>query len=167
MVITDLAFIAAEFVKKEEENFQFRLFLQQQNATTLDAIVHTLNEKIAPKIDCTSCGNCCRHLMINLEDSDINRLASHLSLSTEDFENRYVEKSAGANICIMNTIPCHFLQDNKCTVYTARPEECRTFPGLHQNNFMSRSFASFMHYGKCPIIYNVIEALKQETSFFN
>ena len=62
----------------------------------------------------------------------------------------------------MNKIPCHFLHENKCTVYEARPTECREFPGLHKPGFIKRSFATFMHYGRCPIIFNVIEALKKE-----
>ena len=103
--------------------------------------------------------------MINVEEGDAARLAAHLNMNIADFENRYVEKSSAGTLAVMNTIPCHFLSDNKCVVYEARPNECREFPGLHKPGFNDRLFATFMHYGRCPIIYNVIEALKVKLDF--
>jgi Fe-S-cluster containining protein len=124
-----------------------------------------LNETISPQIDCTVCGNCCRSLMINVEESDAQRMADALRISVDEFDSTYVEKSSSGNMRIMNKIPCHFLHDNKCTEYEARPNECREFPGLHHPNFTGRLFATFMHYGRCPIIYNVVEGLKESLSF--
>lgn len=103
--------------------------------------------------------------MINVEDSDAARLAAYLNMTIDNFQNRYVERSSAGTLAVMNAIPCHFLSNNKCTVYEARPNECREFPGLHKPGFNDRLFATFMHYGRCPIIYNVIEALKVKLDF--
>jgi hypothetical protein len=64
-------------------------------------------------------------------------------------------------------MPCHFLNNNKCTVYDYRFAGCREFPALHLPNFTKRLFTTFMHYDRCPIIYNVVEGLKKETGFMN
>jgi uncharacterized protein len=156
---------AIEF--KEEENISFRDFLSAQSSSEIDAMVFALNKKHEALIDCTTCGNCCRSLMINLEAGDSERLSSHLQMTNVNFKTTYVECSSSGEIEIMNTIPCHFLSENKCTVYEARPSECREFPGLHRENFIGRSFATFMHYDRCPIIHDVIEDLKIETGFTN
>jgi len=91
-------------------------------------------------------------------------LSQHLQQSRESFDEKYVEKGSNG-MMLMNTIPCHFLTNNKCTVYEFRFEGCREFPAMHLPNFNKRLFTTFMHYGKCPIIYNVVEQLKTATSF--
>lgn len=164
MLVTDLTFIAEASRKNEAANEQFKTVLLQQESEYVDALVFELNNEISGQIDCTQCGNCCRTLMINVEKEDADRLAKHLHLPVKSFENKYIEKSSEGWLAVMNTIPCSFLHDNKCTVYEARPAECREFPGLHRPGFNHRLFATFMHYGRCPIIYNVIEELKKKLS---
>ncbi|BAV04803.1 hypothetical protein SAMN05421788_11878 [Filimonas lacunae] len=146
--------------EKEAENYQFRQFLYQQNSADIDVIVHELDAAITPQVDCTACGNCCQSLMINVTPVENERLASHLQMPVAEFTQQYIETSLQGDM-IVNTIPCHFLQNKCCTVYEYRFQECRTFPGLHLPDFTGRLFSTFMHYGRCPIIYNVTEQLKQ------
>lgn len=152
-------------LEKEDENDKFRQHLSRLDEGFVDELVHRLNDEITQQIDCTKCGNCCRSLMINVDKNDAIRLSHHLHLSEKAFMENYVEVSSSGNLAVMNTIPCHFLSENRCDVYEARPAECREFPGLHQRDFAKRSFTYFMHYERCPIIFNVIERLKQETEF--
>ncbi len=126
--------------------------------------MHAIADKITPLIDCTACGACCKNLMINVTDENIQPVVSKLGLSIDDFKEKYVEESAQGQM-IMNTIPCHFLSDNKCVVYAERFTECREFPHLHKNNFKGRLFGTLVHYAMCPIVFNVIEELKVETGF--
>jgi len=162
MLLTDLTSISNNAEIKETENLQFRELLKQKNSNSIDDLVFRLNDEISLQVDCTQCGNCCRSLMINVDEVDATRLSKHLQLDKEDFYNRYVERSSQGSLAVMNAIPCHFLHENKCTVYEARPKECREFPGLHHPGFTKRLFTIFMHYGRCPIIYNVVERLKDE-----
>ncbi|RYE12475.1 MAG: YkgJ family cysteine cluster protein, partial [Sphingobacteriales bacterium] len=155
--------IAQLAVEREEDNRAFREYLNRKDGAHVDSIVHRLNETIAPQIDCTECGACCRQLMINVTDYDAQRMAGHLGCSSQVFKEKYVE--AGSSMMIMNSIPCHFLADNKCTAYEARFTECREFPDLHKENFKGRLFATMIHYAMCPIIFNVVEELKTETRF--
>jgi uncharacterized protein len=165
MLLTHLATIAINAEKNEAENLYFRELLKQKDAVEIDELVFKLSDEITSQIDCTQCGNCCRSLMINVDDADAARLSAHLQLEKEAFYEKYVERSSQGSLAVMNTIPCHFLHENKCTVYEARPNECMEFPGLHHPGFTKRLFTIFMHYGRCPIIYNVVEKLKEEIQF--
>lgn len=162
--IQDLSVIQNASECNEEENDCFRIFLKQQDSREIDEMVHSLNQSISAQIDCTQCGNCCRSLMINVEPEEAKSVADYLNVPAAEFNQTYIERSEQGQM-VINTIPCHFLQHNKCSIYSHRFNECREFPHLHKPAFTSRLFGTFMHYGRCPIIFNVIEALKIELSF--
>jgi Fe-S-cluster containining protein len=74
--------------------------------------------------------------------------------------------SSGSNgITLINEMPCPMLSHNKCTVYAARPSGCASFPHLHEPGISRRLFFVMNHYGICPIVYHVVEALKQEVGW--
>lgn len=165
-IVTDRNFIKQQAEIKEEENDAFRSFLKGFNAFELDEKVHEINNFVTPQIDCTVCGACCRQLMINVTAEENIEVADHLNISPQQFKDQYLEESMQGKL-IINTIPCHFLADSKCTVYENRFTECRAFPHLHENNFKGRLFGTLVHYAMCPIIFNVIEQLKIEIGFKN
>jgi Fe-S-cluster containining protein len=161
---TDLTTIAALAEEREDENYEFRSFLKMRDEDEVDTVVHQLNNEITPKIDCTQCGNCCKSLMISITPPERPFFARHFNLSQEEANTKYLTQSAGGDT-IMNTMPCIFLADNKCTVYEQRFTDCREFPHLHKPGFTSRLFGMVMYYGKCPIVFNVMEALKTRMGF--
>ncbi len=165
-LITDREFIKQQAEKLEEENDTFRSFLKILNGDELDIKVHELNETISPQIDCTVCGACCRQLMINVTEGEKINVATALNITPQKFKEDYLEESMEGKL-IINTIPCHFLADSKCSIYANRFTECRAFPHLHENNFKGRLFGTLIHYAMCPIIFNVIEQLKVEVEFKN
>lgn len=140
------------------------MFLKQLDNAIIDAIVFKLNAKITPQIDCTSCGNCCKSLIIVVEEKDCVALAKDLAITAKKFKESFIEEGSNG-MMLMNTIPCNFLEDNKCNVYKNRPLGCREFPAMDVGNFNDRLFTTFMHYDRCPIIFNIIEQLKHETGF--
>jgi uncharacterized protein len=161
---TNLDTIAKDTAAKEQENAAFITLLKKLNSQELDAAVQRLEQQITPAIDCTLCGNCCKSLMIGLNTAEADAAARFLALSRENFDDAYVEKSLSGKM-LMSAIPCHFLSDNKCTIYEHRFAGCREFPALHLPEVQNRLFTIFMHYDRCPIIYNVMEALKTEVHF--
>jgi uncharacterized protein len=164
-MVTSLSQIKNIAAEKEEENIEFQYFLKTKDGVEVDAAVQQLNQTISPKIDCTTCGNCCKSLMINVTDEEANNLSNHLQQNRDFFDEQYLEK--GTNLMVINTIPCHFLNENKCSVYEHRFAGCKEFPGLHLPNFTKRLFTIFMHYDRCPIIFNVVEGLKEEFMDWN
>jgi Fe-S-cluster containining protein len=163
---TSLAEIAEIAIERQGENDQFRSFLETHDEQEIDALVARLDGEISPSIDCTSCGNCCKSLMVNINDEEADKLAQHLEMSRIALDEKYIEKGSNG-MMLLNAIPCHFLSDNKCTVYEYRFAGCREFPALHLPGFKKRLFTTFMHYDRCPIIFNVVEQLKRELDFHN
>ncbi len=146
------------------ENDEFQGFLRQINSQELDNAVFSLSETISPQIDCTSCGNCCKSLMVNIDEAEANNLAKHLGQTRENFDEAYISKGESGRM-VINSIPCHFLVENSCSVYEHRFAGCREFPAFHIPDFNKRLFTTYMHYDRCPIIFNVMENLKTVLAF--
>jgi Fe-S-cluster containining protein len=163
-IITTPEQIAAAANIKEENNINFGEYVKQQDAAYIDSLIHELNAAITPQIDCTQCGNCCKTLMIQVEKEEVAIVADNMNLSSSVFEELYVEKGTSDQM-IINAIPCHFLKDKRCSIYQDRFSSCKEFPALDLPNFTSRLFTVFMHYRRCPIVFNVIEELKIKLNY--
>jgi hypothetical protein len=163
-IVQDLEWLRREMLDKEEENLHFREYLRARDPAKLDRMVQSLNEEIAPQVSCTACGNCCKSLMVNITPAEVVQLAAHLQKEPQAVMDQYVETSLQGNM-VLNSVPCPFLAGTQCSIYEDRFTECREFPSLHQPGFRDRIFPTLMHYGRCPIIYNVVERLKVESGF--
>jgi uncharacterized protein len=163
-LVTDLDEIKNLSAERETENDAFRVFLKSSDGKVIDTIVHKLNDNITPQIDCTACGNCCKSLMINVTKQEADNLAAHLQTTVQNLKEKYIEESSEGQM-VVNKIPCHFLAGTKCSIYEHRFEGCREFPHLDRDNFTNRLFGIMMYYSVCPIIFNVVEALKIQLRF--
>ncbi|MBX9782246.1 MAG: YkgJ family cysteine cluster protein [Chitinophagaceae bacterium] len=164
LIQTSLPLIEQMALERETENQRFVEELKTMNSEEVDAKVQQLNTAVEPQINCTQCGNCCKSLMVNVTNEEADNAATHLEITREEFDTRYLEKGSH-ELMIMNRMPCAFLSNNACTIYEHRFAGCREFPALHLPHFTRRLFTVMMHYNRCPIIFNVVEALKTETSF--
>jgi Fe-S-cluster containining protein len=134
------------------------------DSLSLDKAVFELSEAISPKIECTDCGNCCKSLMVNIDEAEADHLSAHLGQSRTEFDSKYLEKGESGRM-VVNAIPCHFLVGNSCSVYSHRFAGCKEFPAFHVPEFKKRMFTTYMHYDRCPIIFNVMETLKLDLGF--
>lgn len=81
-------------------------------------------------------GNCCRNIDIFLDPWDVETMARHLGIPGQEFVKAYcileLKQEAGwPGIQLKHVAegPCTFmLDDGKCSVYPARPRNCRTAP---------------------------------------
>ncbi len=165
-IITSLSVISEQSLAHFDQNERFKTYLKHVEISDLDQKVQELNHEVSTIIDCQQCGNCCKTLMIVVTDEEADRVSIGLEKSRTAFDLQYLEKGSNG-LMLMNSMPCSFLNDNSCTIYENRFEGCREFPALHLPDFNKRLFAHFMHYGRCPIIFNVIERLKIELNFEN
>ncbi len=160
---TDLEKIKTLSILREDENEKFRRYLKNRSVHKTDLLVHQINDQVAPRIDCTACGNCCKELSPYLNKEDLHQLAEATRKSIEDVIAAYTEKDEEG--LSFNQMPCVFLAENKCTIYQHRPETCHSFPHLHKPEFTSRLRRVMDNYAICPIIFNVIERMKVEMGF--
>ena len=83
------------------------------------------------------CGRCCtRHGeydYVYLEREDVARLSAHFAMSPNAFRQRYTKKDEGHTVLKMDGPACPFLEGFRCSVYDARPKQCRTFPFWPEN----------------------------------
>lgn len=86
------------------------------------------------RFECQGSGKCCTShgefgfVFLTLEDR--RRFAEHLGLSTSAFTKTFCEMKDG--VWHLKEDPaqpdCMFLKNKKCSVYEARPTQCRTWP---------------------------------------
>ena len=152
---------------KEEQNLRFRSFLKGQNSDKVDNIVHELYAEVLKSFECTECANCCIELETCFEIEEINQLTKSLKIDKDEFIKQSTRQYEydDQDKFYLNSLPCQFLKDKKCTILSLRPEECCSFPHLHKDNFISRLLGVISYYEICPIVYNVYELLKLRFNF--
>ncbi|RZA09338.1 MAG: YkgJ family cysteine cluster protein [Proteobacteria bacterium] len=84
------------------------------------------------QFECQGSGRCCvsrdgyGYVYVTLEDR--RRFAKFFNLSLREFTKEYCEKDDGIWKIRDFTSACRFLKENRCSVYEARPTQCRTWP---------------------------------------
>ena len=161
---TDLSTIERLTRENEQANWEFRCFMKilEIPAEKLDAIVHRLNKEVSAQIDCRACANCCKVVSPVLDQKDIKRLAKHLDMPRESFIGEYLMEDPEDGEIIFKSMPCPFLSDNLCSVYSHRPKVCRSYPHLQKDRFIFRVNQAYSNCSVCPIVFNVYEQLKKE-----
>jgi Fe-S-cluster containining protein len=166
-VLTDLVQIKTFGEKKREENLRFRKHMKAHDHS--DRILRRIAEGIEEQIDCTACANCCRVATAKVSERDLERLAKYLRIKPARVVADYVEESAEEGMILRrdNKAGCVFLSGNECTVYDARPESCQRFPHVVRGNgsLASRMWEFVDRACYCPIVYNSLEAFKEELGF--
>lgn len=84
------------------------------------------------RFECTRCGLCCRGSgRVAVTDGDIERLATHLDLEDAVFRERFTSGDRRGRVDLLDAKngDCIFFAEGRgCTVYEARPVQCRTYP---------------------------------------
>lgn len=86
------------------------------------------------KFECQGSGKCCTShgeygfVFLTLEDRQ--RMARHLQITTLQFTRRYCTRTQGYFHLRENPAnpDCMFLKSKRCSIYAARPTQCRTWP---------------------------------------
>jgi len=90
------------------------------------------------RFDCSQCGDCCTgapgYVWVNKEE--IADLATHQGVTVPEFEAKYVRRvGIRKSLVEYSNGDCVFFDGKarKCTVYHARPKQCRTWPFWQSN----------------------------------
>ena len=98
---------------------------------------------------CSGCGSCCRgEGYVWMTPPEIEAIAGFLGLPITDFGRRYLRRVGGSlSLTEKPNHDCVFWDDG-CTVYEARPTQCRTFPFWPENLETPGAWEAVTH--QCP-----------------
>ena len=166
-MITDLVQIKRLGEKKAEENSRFRVHLKTHDYN--ERRFRRIGQDIEEQIDCTACANCCRVASVEVSERDIERLAKALRIKKQQFVEQYtvINEEDGTTDLRRTAEGCVFLSGNECTVYDNRPDICRNFPHIvrGEGRISTRMWQFIDRASYCPIVYNALEAFKDEVGF--
>ncbi len=81
---------------------------------------------------CITCGECCRtDGYVFLTEDDALKIAEFLNINIYQFTEKYCEIINRKKLALKNkkgNKDCIFLENNRCTIYDVRPEQCVKFP---------------------------------------
>lgn len=120
-----------------------------------DEFVMGVFKEVKAKIDCATCGECCRKIHVTFDESDSERMAGHLGMEIEVFIDRYFTRIGPGERDIMKERPCAFQEGNLCIHYEWRGQDCRGFPYLDQPGFRERLTSLLYVLEICPIVKEV------------
>jgi uncharacterized protein len=165
-MLTDLVQIRRTGEKMREENEQFRRHLKRHKF--VERKFRHIAEEIEDQIDCKVCANCCREATVKLGDRDVEKLSKLFRMKRGQFLRDYTDVSEEEGIILKrNEAGCVFLDGNLCSIYDDRPHNCENFPHLvrGEGSLVSRMWEMKDRACYCPIVYNTLEAFKDEVKF--
>ncbi len=88
--------------------------------------------------NCSKCpGYCCSYPVIPLKKRDVERLAKHFNLPFKEARRKFTKVDGDEEFAMRRKADEHFgkicrffdTDVRRCTIYSARPTICRTYPG--------------------------------------
>lgn len=126
----------------------------------LDKLSVEVDKQVWSRVQCLSCGNCCRQMTPTFTPADVKRIATHLKMTPKDFKEKWLYKDKGGD-WMNRTQPCQFFNevDFKCSIYEVRPKDCAEFP-----HFIKKDVKDYLHIHKqnivyCPAAFDFVETL--------
>lgn len=166
-MLTDLIQIRRLGEQKREDNHKFRRWLKAHNYA--ERKFKALATDIENAIDCTECGNCCRVATAKVTERDIVKVSKFIGMDLQQFKRDYTQLESEEGMVLKRDAAagCVFLSGNLCTIYESRPSSCELFPHTvkGEGSLVSRMWQFVDRATYCPIVYNTMEAWKEETRF--
>ncbi|UCG79276.1 MAG: YkgJ family cysteine cluster protein [Nitrospirota bacterium] len=129
------------------------------------------------RFSCQDCGKCClsreRYSFVYISMGDRKRLADHLRISTKEFTIQYTSKTDGHLHLKYPEKDCLFLSEGRCSVYEARPSQCRSWPFWPENMKKGvwekelKTYCPGIGQGRLYSESEIEEIVKREKELFN
>jgi len=81
-----------------------------------------------------------------------------------EFQQRYLDRDDDNHVAI-DANPCFYLEDSRCMVYVQRPQACCDYPYIG-GDVRSGMVGILERAATCPIIYEMLEQLKNTLGFY-
>jgi len=146
--------------KAKSSTHTFFIKLKKKQPKQLDDTMQKLHDEVFSKIDCLDCANCCKTLGPAIYNLDVERMAKYLRLKPAKLIETYLRVDEDGDF-VFKTKPCPFLlDDNYCSIYTARPKACREYPHTDRKRFYQVLDITEKNAAVCPAVYAIVEELK-------
>ncbi|HUX84132.1 MAG TPA: YkgJ family cysteine cluster protein [Chitinophagaceae bacterium] len=120
-----------------------------------------LHQEAFSCINCRQCANCCKTISPRFKTPDIKRIARNLGIRESELIQRYLKLDEEGDYVVQST-PCPFLgEDLSCTIYEARPGDCRNYPYTDRDVFLDRPQVTRQNAVVCPAVFYVLEKLME------
>jgi hypothetical protein len=162
MFITDLTIIETLSIKKSKENELFFVELKNIPSELFDKKFKFYLQKFATQINCKQCANCCKTLNTSFTYQELEVIKNNTNKSIQNKIENDLYNDILNKRYICKKAPCLFLENNECTIYSNRPLACKDYPHLLQTDLKYRKKSILSNYSICPIVFNTLEALKEE-----
>ena len=93
--------------------------------------MNTLKQELLKRFNCQQSGNCCRCPgFVYASQEELQKMAKEKNLELETFKKHIVRTHQGWPVIASKSHrqTCFLDTQNRCTVYKARPKQCRTYP---------------------------------------
>jgi uncharacterized protein len=145
--------------KSADHQKVYKQFLHRADKNKVLKVLPTLHEEAFEKIDCLTCGNCCKGYSPRFKAPDIKRISKHLKIKEGDLINNYLFVDSDGDY-VMRQKPCAFLgSNNYCSIYEVRPSDCARFPYTDEDVLLKRQPLTLKNSTFCPAVYFVLEKL--------
>lgn len=146
--------------QKDSNSLKHKAFLKSiKKRKNLDAVTGKTHRQVFKEVDCLQCANCCKSIPPIVKRGDAKRIAKHLNLSESEFAEKYLLVDEDGDT-VINSSPCPFLEaDNKCQIYTYRPNACRAYPHTAEYEFMDNLNLHVQNSKYCPAVFHILERL--------
>ena len=146
---------------KHNDNKKFFAKLKSKPPKNLDYVMQELHDAEFKRTNCLDCANCCKTTGPLFTDKDIERIAKHFRMKTQQFVAQYLRIDED-NDYVLQRVPCAFLgANNYCSIYEVRPKACREFPHTDRNKFQQISNLTLKNIEMCPAAYHIVEQMKK------
>lgn len=147
--------------KKKKGLKKFLKKLDKIVPENLDTLVQEVDKSVWEDIDCLECANCCKTMTPTYKRADITRIAKHFDMKPKEFKDKWLYKDDNGDWMNRST-PCQFLgKDNKCSIYTIRPEDCAGFPHHEKKDFDLYNDTYTQNITSCPATFELVNRLKK------
>lgn len=139
--------------------------LSKNRPKGLHQVAAVKDQQVWSEIDCLACANCCRTMSPTFTSKDIKRIAGHMNISEKHFKEKWLLKDDEGD-WVNKIQPCQFLNldDNKCSIYEVRPQDCAGFPHHHKKPMMEYVHVYQQNVTFCPATYKFVEKIKEHYS---
>ncbi len=125
----------------------------------LDLKFETAHDEVFESFNCLDCGNCCKTTSPMLFEKDIEKLSRYLGIKPGKFVEEFLFLDRDG-LYAMKTTPCPFLgEDNRCSVYEARPKACREYPHTNMRKMHTLLGLAEKNVVICPAVLEILKKL--------